>query len=315
MVPRDDSPSTVPPPVPDAGPAEERYFRRGLGLRQEVRGEVEADYHSALVRQFRENGYTLEREGVTFRLAREFGFCYGVERAVDYAYETVRRFPDRRIVLTGEIIHNPKVNDRLRALGIRFLGDDDVPRRRAPSAPTTSWCSPRSASRPTTSRRSGASGAVLVDTTCGSVLNVWKNVERYAREGRTSIVHGKASHEETRATVSRVLLAEGAHFLVVLDLAEARVVADTIRGAPGGLTRAAFLARFARPDVGGVRPGPPPRAHRHGQPDDHALRRVPGHRADWSGTRSRSATAPPRPPTASAPSTRSARPPRSARTR
>ena len=127
MVPLDDSPSTVPPPVPDAGPAEERYFRSGLGLRQEVRGEVEADYHSDLVRQFRENGYTLEREGVTFRLAREFGFCYGVERAVDYAYETVRRFPDRRIVLTGEIIHNPKVNDRLRELGIRFLGDEDVP--------------------------------------------------------------------------------------------------------------------------------------------------------------------------------------------
>jgi 4-hydroxy-3-methylbut-2-enyl diphosphate reductase len=83
---------------------------------------------------------------------------------------------------------------------------------------------------------------VVVDTTCGSVLNVWKNVERYAKEGFTSLVHGKFSHEETRATVSRVLLTPGGHYLVVFDMAEAEIVADYVRGRGN---RAEFLRRFA----------------------------------------------------------------------
>jgi 4-hydroxy-3-methylbut-2-en-1-yl diphosphate reductase len=225
--------------------SDERYYRSGLGLRGEVRGQVAGDYRSAWVRAFREQGFRIERDGVTFRLAREFGFCYGVERAVDYAYETVRRFPDHRIVLTGEIIHNPEVNARLRALGIRFLGDSDVPGLHA-LGPDDVVLLPAFGVPASQFEALRASGAVVVDTTCGSVLNVWKNVERYAAEGRTSIVHGKASHEETRATVSRVLLAPGAHYLVVLDLEEAHLVADTIRGERRGGTwdRAAFLQRF-----------------------------------------------------------------------
>ncbi len=120
-------------------PDEKRYFRSGLGLRREVRGEVEAEYHSELVRRIRENGYTPRgRGGITFRLAREFGFCYGVERAIDYAYETVRRFPDRRIVLTGEIIHNPAVNGRLRATGHPLPRAMPRSRRRGALTPRTS---------------------------------------------------------------------------------------------------------------------------------------------------------------------------------
>ena len=70
-------------------------------------------------------------------LAREFGFCYGVDRAVDYAYQARTRFPNQTVFLTGEIIHNPHVNDKLRALGIRFLSDDGESRR-SPDAATTS---------------------------------------------------------------------------------------------------------------------------------------------------------------------------------
>jgi 4-hydroxy-3-methylbut-2-enyl diphosphate reductase len=219
---------------------------------------VAADYRSDLVRRFREEAFTLRFDGVEFRLAREFGFCYGVERAVDYAYETVRRFPDRRIVLTGEIIHNPEVNERLRALGIRFLGDAEVPDITALQKDDVvvlpAFGVPADQFQALRNR-----GAVIVDTTCGSVLNVWKNVERYASEGRTSIVHGKASHEETRATVSRALLHEGAHYLVILDLAEAQLVADMIRGNDHGgtWTREAFLARFA----GRMSPGFDPGVH------------------------------------------------------
>jgi 4-hydroxy-3-methylbut-2-enyl diphosphate reductase len=83
----------------------------------------------------------------------------------------------------------------------------------------------------------------LVDTTCGSVLNVWKNVTRYARDGHTAIIHGKYKHEETRATASQALKFPDGRFLVVLDRAEADAVCDYIR--VGG-DRDVFLARFAK---------------------------------------------------------------------
>lgn len=229
-------------------PAEDRYFRKGLGLRQEVRGQVAAEYRSDWAEAFRAAGHVLsfsDESGArtTFRLAREWGFCYGVERSVDYAYETLRRFPDRRIVLTGEIIHNPSVNARLRELGIRFLGDPDVPDESA-IGPDDVVLLPAFgvATGPFAHLRD--SGAVLVDTTCGSVLNVWKNVERYARDGLTSLVHGKVHHEETRATVSRAGLHPPSHYIVVLDMEEANAVVEAIEGRAD---RAAFLARFAHP--------------------------------------------------------------------
>ena len=85
-------------------------------------------------------------------------------------------------------------------------------------------------------------GCTLVDTTCGSVLNVWKNVTRYARDGFTALIHGKYKHEETRATASQALTFPGGRYLVVLDRAEADVVCEYIRH---GGDRDAFLARFA----------------------------------------------------------------------
>lgn len=233
-------------PTPADSEFASRYFRRGLGLRREIRGAVQGDYDSDLVRGFRENGYVRRAAGITFRLAREFGFCYGVERAVDYAYETATRFKDRRIVLTGEIIHNPEVNDHLRMMGIRFLGESGCPDISA-LGPQDVIVIPAFGVPAERFAMLRDTGAVVVDTTCGSVLNVWKNVERYAREGRTSVVHGKANHEETRATVSRVLLTEGAHYVVVLDLEEAGLVADAIRGESRGgwWTGATFRERFA----------------------------------------------------------------------
>src|SRR5215210_4633882 len=98
-------------------------FRKGLDLKQAVAGELAAAYHSTLVDSVRSDGFVRQAGRVTIHLAREFGFCYGVDRAVDYAYQTRKRFPDRRVFLTGEIIHNPHVNDQLRGRGIRILTD------------------------------------------------------------------------------------------------------------------------------------------------------------------------------------------------
>src|SRR5512141_2646615 len=99
-------------------------FRKGLDMKEAVAAELAAEYHSALIQQIRDAGFVYRSGRLTIHLAREFGFCYGVDRAVDYAYQARRRFPDKEVFLTGEIIHNPHVNDRLRAAGIRFLSDE-----------------------------------------------------------------------------------------------------------------------------------------------------------------------------------------------
>src|SRR6266550_9558976 len=98
-------------------------FRKGLDLKHAVAAQLTENYHSELVEKIKADGFVHQSGRLTIHLAKEFGFCYGVDRAVDYAYQTRKRFPDRRVVLTGEIIHNPHVNERLRAQGIRFLTD------------------------------------------------------------------------------------------------------------------------------------------------------------------------------------------------
>ncbi len=209
---------------------EQLYYRKGFGLKQEVAGDLAYAYHSDLVERIVAAGHRLDVEDMTIRLAQEFGNCYGVDRAVQYAYETRQRFPDRRLFLTGELIHNPHVNKEMLANGIGFLTgsyaedvsyedltEEDVVLLPAFGAPTDVM------------RRLRDIGCVLVDTTCGSVLLVWKTVERFAQDGYTAIIHGKYYHEETQATASRALeYADGA-YLVVRDLEETGLVTDFVR--------------------------------------------------------------------------------------
>ena len=227
-------------------------FRKGLDLKEAVAADLATAYHSRIVDDLRAGGFVRQRGRLTLHLAREFGFCYGVERAVDYAYQTRKRFPRQRVYLTDEIIHNPHVNDRLRALGIRFLSDpaedpaglgaDDVVIVPAFGVSVSEMA------------RLEQQGCTLVDTTCGSVLNVWKNVRRYAQEGFTAVIHGKVHHEETRATASQATRFPNGHFLIVLDQAEARLVCEQIRR---GGSRDAFLSRFGE----GVSAGFDPDVH------------------------------------------------------
>ena len=246
--------------VPDQGSAQaSTYFRKGFGLKGEVEGTLAADYDGSLVDLLREHDHTLTIDGVTVRLAREFGFCYGVERAVEYAYQTRRKFPDRRILLVGEIIHNPHVNRRLGEMGIEIL----APGQDANGKPVFDYAQVRTDDvvilpafgvtiRDFETLR--ALGCVVVDTTCGSVLNVWKRVDSYARDGLTALIHGKHYHEETRATASQVERHEGGAYIVVRDMSEAELVCDYIEGRGN---RDEFMARFAR----AVSPGFDPDVH------------------------------------------------------
>jgi 4-hydroxy-3-methylbut-2-enyl diphosphate reductase len=229
--------------VSDLISEQQLYYRKGFGLKGEVSAELERAYHSELVNRVVGGGYRLQVGDLTLRLAKEFGNCYGVDRAVQYAYETRRRFPDRRVFLTGELIHNPHVNREMLGMGIGFLTGryqaavsyadltaEDVVLLPAFGAPTEIM------------RRLGEIGCVLVDTTCGSVLLVWKTVERFARDGFTAIIHGKYYHEETRATASRALEQERGAYLIVRDLDETALVTDYIRR---GGDEAVLAERFA----------------------------------------------------------------------
>ncbi len=215
-------------------------FRRGFDLKHEVAGALTLDYHSQLIEQIKESDYTWTAGRVTIHLAREFGFCYGVDRAVEYAYQARHRFPSQTVYLTGEIIHNPHVNEKLRSLGIRFLSD--------PGGDITSLGSSDVVIIPAFGvtiqalEQLQGQGCTLVDTTCGSVLNVWKNVRRYAQDGYTSVIHGKVHHEETRATASQALQYTDGRYLVVRDRSEAETVCTYVRA---GGDREAFLAQFA----------------------------------------------------------------------
>jgi 4-hydroxy-3-methylbut-2-enyl diphosphate reductase len=224
--------------------AEDNYFQKGFQLKSVVAPVLVANYHSTVVERLKELGYTARVGDMRLRLAREFGFCYGVDRAVEYAYETRAKFPDRRIFLSGEIIHNPDVNGRIEKMGIRLLADGADPEVRYREVqPEDVVLLPAFGVTVGEMDFLRKRGCVLVDTTCGSVLNVWKNVHNYAREGFTAVIHGKYYHEETKATASQALTHPNGRYLVVFNREETELVCGFIRGEVDGAT---FVKRFEK---------------------------------------------------------------------
>ncbi|MDP9204048.1 MAG: 4-hydroxy-3-methylbut-2-enyl diphosphate reductase [Gemmatimonadota bacterium] len=218
------------------------YFRKGFGLKSEIQSELASDYTGHLVDLLKAREYTLTAGDVTIRLAKEFGFCYGVERAVEYAYQARKKFPDRTIYLAGEIIHNPHVNSKLQAMGITFLMPQDGRINFGGVRSENVVILPAFGVTIRDFEILRQIGCVMVDTTCGSVLNVWKRVESYARDGFTSLIHGKFYHEETRATASQAEKYEGGQYFIVRTIEEAGVVCEFIEGR---LSANALMERFA----------------------------------------------------------------------
>ena len=219
------------------------YFRKGFGLKSEIQSELASDYTGQLVDMLQAREYTLTAGDVTIRLAKEFGFCYGVERAVEYAYQARKKFPDRTIFLAGEIIHNPHVNSKLQAMGITFLMPENGHIDFSGVKPEDVVILPAFGVTIRDFEILRQISCVMVDTTCGSVLNVWKRVESYARDGFTSLIHGKYYHEETRATASQAEKYEGGHYFIVRNLEEAQLVCDFIEGR---LDSPALMERFGQ---------------------------------------------------------------------
>ena len=244
-------------PVP--APASRRVNVRTPEVMQRVQAEVETHYRSIIVEKIRAQGSVLTVGSTTVRLARDFGFCYGVERAIDLAYAARKVFADRKVFLLGEIIHNQEVNRQLTEMGVVSIPISEHESAISTLSSEDVVIVPAFGAETRLMKLIAERGCLVVDTTCGDVMSVWKRVRQYAKNGFTSIIHGKASHEETRATSSRAMGDDGmGNYLVVLTLGDVDYVCDYIR--QGG-DKEAFLKRF------------PPGAHSVGfDPDLHLTR-------------------------------------------
>lgn len=181
---------------------------------------------------------------VRFKLARHFGFCYGVENAIEIAYRALEENPGRRIFLLSEIIHNPHVNADLAKRGIRFL-------RTSEGVQIIPWSSLRSDDlvivpafgttlEVQASLRARGIDPYLYDSTCPFVERVWNKSRQIGERGFTVVLHGKRFHEETRATFSQAK--ESAPVVVVRDLDETDQIVSYLRG---DLSSDDFLEHFA----------------------------------------------------------------------
>jgi 4-hydroxy-3-methylbut-2-enyl diphosphate reductase len=214
-------------------------------IMEAVLAQVLSHYRSELVERIRSTGNMISAGDLTVKLAKEFGFCYGVERAIDLAYAAQKHFsdvsPHTPIYLLGEIIHNPEVNDQIRNMGIQIISpkptDEEFSRLQSGDAVII----PAFGTEVGTRKKLEAKGCFLIDTTCGDVMSVWKRVRQYSKESVTSIIHGKAKHEETKATTSQARAYGSGHYLVVLNLEETDYVCNYILN---GGNKQEFLDKF-----------------------------------------------------------------------
>ncbi len=195
----------------------------------------------------------LDCGAVRFKIARHFGFCFGVENAIDIAYRALEQNPGRRIFLLSEMIHNPEVNSDLLSRGVRFLMQPDGTRVVdfatldkndiviVPAFGTTIELQQELLER--------GIDPYFFDATCPFVQKVWKRADELGKAGYTVLVHGKRTHEETRATFSHSK--QTAPTLVILNMSEAESVRDFILGK---LDETEFRRIFALSMSDGFRP-------------------------------------------------------------
>ncbi|MDJ0729175.1 MAG: 4-hydroxy-3-methylbut-2-enyl diphosphate reductase [Crocosphaera sp.] len=214
----------------------DNYHRKGFGHETEVMGTMNTEYQSSLIQQIRENNYQWQEGNVKIKLAEAFGFCWGVERAVAMAYETRQHFPQEKIWITNEIIHNPSVNQRLLEMNVGFIKVVNESKDFSVVEAGDVVILPAFGASVTEMQLLNNKGCTIVDTTCPWVSKVWNSVEKHKKKDYTSIIHGKYRHEETVATSSFA-----GTYLVVLNLKEAQYVCDYIMN---GGKKEEFLDRF-----------------------------------------------------------------------
>ncbi|MDJ0554279.1 MAG: 4-hydroxy-3-methylbut-2-enyl diphosphate reductase [Microcoleaceae cyanobacterium MO_207.B10] len=224
----------------------ENYNRKGFGHAEEVANVMQSTYQSNLIQELRDNNYTLTRGHVTIKLAKAFGFCWGVERSVAMAYETRQHFPSERIWITYELIHNPSVNQHMRDMQIGFIPVIDGKKDFSVVENNDVVILPAFGASVQEMQILNDKNCKIVDTTCPWVSKVWNSVEKHKKKQFTSIIHGKYSHAETIATSS---FAD--KYLIVLNMAEAEYVCNYILN---GGNHDEFMAKFSRACSQGFNP-------------------------------------------------------------
>lgn len=228
---------------------------RRSDVMERVALDIREHYLSPLIDSIRAKGNVLELQNMTVRLAQEFGFCNGVRRAIDIAYAARRVFPEQRIYLIGEIIHNPEVNRQLDEMGLLRLPwqkmDASYDELREGDVVIIPAFGVPVSFRAALEQK----GVSIVDTTCGDVVKVWRRVKEYAQAGITSVIHGKANHEESIATSSHALGQDGTgHFIIVFSSRDVEILCNYILGQGD---RQSFLNHFRH----AVSPGFDPDVH------------------------------------------------------
>ncbi|KAI9128081.1 hypothetical protein K1719_001074 [Acacia pycnantha] len=220
----------------------QNYNRKGFGHKEATLELMNREYTSDIIKTLKENGYEYTWGNVTVALAEAFGFCWGVERAVQIAYEARKQFPSETIWLTNEIIHNPTVNKRLEEMKVKNIPLKEGNKQFDVVNKGDVVVLPAFGAAVDEMLTLSEKNVQIVDTTCPWVVKVWNTVEKHKKGECTSVIHGKYAHEETIATASFA-----GKYVIVKNMAEAEYVCDYILG--GGLngsssTKDAFLEKF-----------------------------------------------------------------------
>eukprot|EP00536_Pseudo-nitzschia_multiseries_P016326 jgi/Psemu1/263558/estExt_Genewise1Plus.C_10780004 len=223
-----------------------QFHRRGFKeVRTRVEETMEKEYKSQLVEDLKSNNYLLQKDGVRTYLAKDFGFCWGVERSIALAYEAVEAYPDRKLHITNELIHNPEVNDSLTAMKVNLIEKESTTGVKdfSPVEDGDVVILPAFGASHEEMAMFDKKNVEVVDTTCPWVSKVWNAVDKHQQKGLTSIIHGKYAHEETLATVSFC-----EDYICVKDMKEAQMVVDyMLKGADNTQEdREAFLKHFEK---------------------------------------------------------------------
>ncbi|KAG5191428.1 4-hydroxy-3-methylbut-2-enyl diphosphate reductase chloroplast precursor [Tribonema minus] len=219
--------------------ASPKYNRMGFKSEAEdVSSMMLEEFTSPMVKELKSNSNVLQKGDVTVKLAQDFGFCWGVERAVAMSFQARKHFPSTKMHITNELIHNPGVNEKLDEMDIEFVPVNENGKKDFSAIQDGDVVIlPAFGATLEEMQLLDSKDVQIVDTTCPWVSKVWNTVDKHTKMQFTTVMHGKYAHEETIATSS---FAD--KYIVVKDLKEAQYVADYI---VNGGNKEEFLAKFS----------------------------------------------------------------------